>query len=307
MKLPLTILVAVLAAWGARQLGGRPAARGADGGEPALAELRSAVEGLRAENLRLAQEIERRERPLAPAPATADGPGEEEIGAALERWRAAHPAEAEAVDKGRTARGVAAEAEPDIARVPIRELVALLSREGLTNLDRQRLFQELREAGRIDEYVAEIEKLAAEDPDDPALQVALGNAYLQRLFAVGNTPEAGVWAYKADAAFDAALELDDHGWDARFTKAVALSNWPAFLGRMPEAIEHFEVLLDQQSEVPPRPEFAMTYLFLGNLYQTSGEPAEALATWKAGLALFPGVEDLRRAVELAEQGSSGGG
>ena len=159
----------------------------------------------------------------------------------------------------------------------------------------------MREAGRIDEYVAAIEKLAAASPNDPDLQVALGHAYLQKLFGVGNTPEAGPLAYKSDAAFDRALELDDHNWGARFSKAVSLSNWPDFMGRGPEAIEHFEILLEQQATQPKRPEFALTYLFLGNMQQSAGKHEQAMATWRAGLELFPDVEELRQAL-AAQQG-----
>jgi tetratricopeptide (TPR) repeat protein len=180
------------------------------------------------------------------------------------------------------------------------ELVQLLSGADLTGLERQEVFERLRKAGRIDEYVQAVEALAAADPENADLQVALGHAYLQKLFGLGNSPEAGPLAMKSDAAFDRALEIDDGNWGARFSKAVALSNWPAFMGRGPEAIEHFELLLEQQAEAPERrDEFAMTYLFLGNMYQAAGDTERALATWKAGLALFPGMDDLERAIELA--------
>jgi tetratricopeptide (TPR) repeat protein len=190
--------------------------------------------------------------------------------------------------------------EADLAAVPILELVRVLADEGLTDLERQELFQRLRETGRIDEYVAAIEALTAADPENAELQVALGHAYLQQLFGVGHAPEQqGALAMKADAAFDRALELDDQNWAARFSKAVSLSNWPDFMGRGPEAIEHFETLLEQQAAVPKRDEFAMTYLFLGNMQQAGGQREKAVATWRAGLELFPGMEELQRAIELA--------
>jgi tetratricopeptide (TPR) repeat protein len=303
MKLLLTLLVAALAALGGQHLG---SARAAHAPEPAaegldLARVVTGIRELRRENERLAAEIERRSSALVAGRAQAGEIGEDEIAAALERWRAAHPEETRLAAAGRAARAVRARPdELDLASVPMSEIVQYLAREGLGDPESQEIFQRLREAGRIDEFVAAIEALAAEDPENADLQVALGVAYLQKLFGVGNAPEAGPLAMKSDAAFDRALELDDHNWAARFTKAVSLSNWPAFLGRGPEAIEHFEVLLEQQAAVPKRDEFAMTYLFLGNMQQAAGESDKAIATWKAGLELFPNMEDLQRALANAQ-------
>jgi tetratricopeptide (TPR) repeat protein len=303
MKLLLTLVVALLSALGASRWAG--AARGTGGTadhdrEHRVLALTAALERTRTENARIAAELERRADTLVAAAApAAEEVSAADVAAALARWRAAHPdadraLRSEAVPLPRTL-----PAEAEIARIPMAELVQHLSGEGLTDLERQEVFERLREAGRIDEYVQAIEALAAADPENADLQVALGHAYLQKLFGV-STPEAGTWALKSDAAFDRALELDEENWGARFSKAVALSNWPAFMGRGPEAIEHFETLLEQQAEAPEqRDEYAMTYLFLGNMYQAAGDTERAVATWKAGLALFPGSDDLARALELA--------
>jgi len=307
MKLLVTLLVAALAAFAGQRLGHARAGRApARAEEPQdLARITAGVLELRSANARLEQELERRTGLLAAAPAPAGEAGEAEIEAALARWRAAHPEEVRTAESARTERVARSKPdEIDLASVPMSEIIRALSRTGLGNPESQELFQKLRELGRIDEYVSAMEKLAAEDPENAELQVALGHAYMQKLFAVGNTPEAGPWAMKSDGAFARALELDDHNWAARFSKAVSLSNWPAFLGRGPEAIEHFETLLEQQAALPPRDEFALTYLFLGNMQQAGGEREKAIATWKAGLALFPNMDQLRSAVELAEAGGA---
>ena len=127
-------------------------------------------------------------------------------------------------------------------------------------------------------------------------------AYLQKLFDIGGaSPEVGDLATQADLAFDRALELDPQNWDARFTKAVALSNWPAFLGRQPEAIAQFETLLAQQENSPPNPQYAQTYLFLGNMYVQTGERAKAIETWQSGLARYPDDAALLEQLQLAGQ------
>lgn len=301
MKLLLTLVVSVLAALGARLAvgagAGREPAPAPDGAR--LDEVRAGIVELRRENERLAREIERRAGELVGSSAPAAEIGAAEIAAALERWRASHPAQPRVAGQqaGKAHAGTVL-GSLDLATVPMLELVKGLSSEGLTHVEQQEIFQKLREAGRIDEYVAAIEALAAADPDDADLQVALGHAYLQKLFDVGMA-DAGPWAIKSDAAFDRALELDDHNWSARFSKAVSLSNWPAFMGRGPEAIEQFETLLEQQEALPKRNEFALTYLFLGNMHQAAGARDEAIAAWKKGLELFPNMEELRRALELA--------
>jgi tetratricopeptide (TPR) repeat protein len=300
MQLVLTVIVAALAAFGAgRWVLARRESTPAERGSGARAALVQGIQELRAENRRLAEELERRERAgVAPAQAQPNAIGDDEIAAAVARWRAAHP---EALVTAEVVRAPQVPAGPfDLATAPIEEIVQALSGATFTHAERQELFQRLREVGRIDEYVAAIEKLAAEDPNNAELQVALGHAYLQKLFEVGNSPEAGPLAMKSDLAFDRALELDPNNWGARFSKAVSLSNWPAFMGRGPEAIDQFETLIEQQEALPERPEFAMSYLFLGNMYQSSGEHKEAIATWRDGLARFPDDDDLRRAIELAE-------
>lgn len=302
MRALVTLFLAALAAFGARQwaLATPGEAQPADIDDDGLEDLRTDIQRLVEENDRLRRQLGDRANALVPAAATPSEVSEAEIGAALERWKAAHPMEASAVAEERGSAKARPSAEALIlAEVPIQELVRALSNEGLTNFERQELFQQLRESGRIDEYVAAIEKLAAEDPENAELQVSLGLAYLQKLFGVGHSPEAGPLAFKSDAAFDRALELDENNWSARFTKAVSLSNWPAFLGRGPEAIDHFEILVEQQAAMPLRDDFALTYLFLGNMHKASGDTEKALAVWRSGLTLFPQRVDLLQAVEMA--------
>ncbi len=153
--------------------------------------------------------------------------------------------------------------------------------------DAQVVWKEIAAEGGIDAVLAMFEANAKADPNDPKAQVALGHAYLQKLFHAGAGPEAGVWAMKADSAFDSALELDDRNWSARFSKAMSLSHWPAVFGKQTEAIKHFEVLVTQQEGAAQQPDFAQTHFLLGNMYQQIGDRERALAAWQHGLSLFP--------------------
>lgn len=156
----------------------------------------------------------------------------------------------------------------------------------------EHLWQQLREEKRIDGVLAEIERQAALAPNNPDLQSELGKAYLQKLFDVGIGPMAGAWGEKADKAFDRALELDDTHWEARFEKALALSNWPEFLGKRGEAVAQFELLMKQQESAPREARQASTYFFLGNIYDQAGQHDKAEATWRRGLQRFPDDENL---------------
>jgi tetratricopeptide (TPR) repeat protein len=167
--------------------------------------------------------------------------------------------------------------------------------------DRRKKWSELAKAGLLDEVLALYEKQAAENPNDTKAQTALGNAYLNKLFNSPQGPEAGIWGTKADKAFDKALALDDHNWEARYVKAVSLSNWPAFLGKQPEAIANLEILVQQQSQGPVQPHYAQTYLILGNLYKQTGSADKALAMWQQGLALFPDNADIQKQIQIAQQ------
>lgn len=131
------------------------------------------------------------------------------------------------------------------------------------------------------------EKLARDHPYDAGIQVDLANAYLQKIQDTANPLEKGQLATKADQIFDKALEIDDHHWRARFSKAMSLSFWPDFMGKKPEAIRHFNVLIEQQESSPAKPEHVTTYLFLGNIYAQQGKDKQANEIWQRGLDRFP--------------------
>jgi tetratricopeptide (TPR) repeat protein len=255
--------------------------------EPGASELSREVARLAASQAELAAALEElRQAPREPARLPS-----EDVGAAVERYLAARE----------TAPGAEAAPAVDDDAQRVEEALARLLGGELDDDEVQVLWAELGKAGLSDELVAAFEARAQRDPNDPDVRVELGQAYLQKIFEVGNGPMAGVWAMKADAAFDAALALDERHWDARFTKAVSLSFWPPALGKQNAAIEQFELLLAQQQDEPKSPHFAQTYLFLGNMYQQTGQPEKALATWQAGLGQYPDNGELASQVQLTQK------
>ena len=128
----------------------------------------------------------------------------------------------------------------------------------------------------------------------------LGHAYLQKVFDVGMGPMAMMWSDKANGAFDQALALDGEHWEARFSKAMSLSNMPAFLGKSAEAMQEFETLIDQQESRDARPQDEQAYYYLGNLYLQTGETDKALEAWRRGLGRFPDSSGLLQQIQRNE-------
>jgi tetratricopeptide (TPR) repeat protein len=261
---------------------------------PAL-ELRLKIDKLKRESAQLCKRLQRLGSSAGTSVEHTDPTLE--IAAALERWLEAHPLPAAERD---SPEAVFQAAIPAIADLSIHEILELFSIGGFGEADTERIFKELRDSGRMDEYIDALKKLTEGNPSNADLHTALGVAYLQKLFGIPPGPESGVLAMQADGAFDQALEIDPTNWSARFTKAVSLSNWPAFLGRTGEAIENFKTLIAQQETLPGEPQFAQTYLFLGNMYQQIGEGAKALETWRKGSTLFPESSELLDQLELLE-------
>lgn len=168
---------------------------------------------------------------------------------------------------------------------------------GLEWEEAQALWKEVASAGKLDELVTLLEERAKARGNDPEAQTQLGLAYLQKTFRAGGGPEAGVWASKADHAFDAALAVDETHWEARFQKAVSLSFWPPMLGKQPDAVKQFEKLVAQQEASGSKQKgYAATYLFLGNMHLQMGAKDKALAAWNQGLAQFPDNADLLKKI-----------
>jgi hypothetical protein len=154
-------------------------------------------------------------------------------------------------------------------------------------------WKQLRDAGKLDQTITELEQRTANDPRSAEYPAALGHAYLQKCGTITDVREQGILAMQADKMFDTALTLDASNWEARFMKAVAMSYWPPMLNKGEEVIQHFQTLIQQQETQTPQPQFADSYAWLGDQYQRSGLTNDARAVWQRGASLFPGDEKLQ--------------
>jgi hypothetical protein len=68
------------------------------------------------------------------------------------------------------------------------------------------------------------------------------------------------------------------------------------LNKGAEVIQRLSSLVDQQDALLPQPQFAQTYVLLGDQYQKMGQHDHAAATWLIGARKFPGNPELQRKI-----------
>jgi len=158
---------------------------------------------------------------------------------------------------------------------------------------RQAAWKQLRDAGELDQALATLKQGAADNPSSAEYPTALGEAYVYKLQTIRDFHEVSILALQADQSFNTALGIEPTNWEAKFFKAAALSRWPPEMNKGPEVIQQFSNLIDQQEAMPPQPQFAQTYLLLGDQYRKTGQHDYAVQTWRLGLAKFPGDSTLQ--------------
>ena len=187
------------------------------------------------------------------------------------------------------------EVKPDNSTPPsaFRQVIDILVSPQTSFQQRQAAWKQLREAGELDQALATLKQGAANNPTSAEYPTALGEAYVYKLQTIRDFHEVSILALQADQSFNTALGLDPANWEAQFFKAASLSRWPSEMNKGPEAIQQFSNLIDQQEAMPPQPQFAQTYVLLGDQYKKTGQPDYAVQTWRLGLAKFPGDSTLQ--------------
>lgn len=193
---------------------------------------------------------------------------------------------------------------PDASRV---EQEATLLKQSVDQLvsaqtsygQKQAIWKQLTANGKLDQAIADLGQRMAAEPGVAEYPSALGQAYFKKCATLKDVREQAILAMQADKLFDVALELDPSNWDSRFDKAVALTYWPVGMNKGPEAIRHFQTLIQQQEGQNPQPQFADSYMWLGEQYQKSGRSDYAQAAWERGATLFPNHEGLKNKLATA--------
>jgi len=197
----------------------------------------------------------------------------------------AHP-DAPNIEPGTRAVGEATPARPVLPPL-VNQSIQTLTSPQATFGQKQVAWQQLRVSGKLDQAISELEQSAVAQPNLAEYPATLGQGYLQKAGSIQDVREQGILGMKADQSFDAALALDPTSWDARFWKATAMSYWPAQLGKGTEVIEHCLELVRVQESRPSQPQFAQSYLLLGDQYQRMDQADYARQSWQRGLTFFP--------------------
>jgi hypothetical protein len=173
---------------------------------------------------------------------------------------------------------------------------AKLVAPGASFAEKQAIFKKLRENGKLDEAIEAVKKGAAENPGMAQYPATAGELILQKLGVMSRQGaalnEMGMLAMQSDMYFDSALKSQPDNWEAQFYKATAMAHWPLELNKGEEVVTRFSTLIDQQERGTSQPEYANTYVLLGDYYQKLGQQERANATWQLGLEKFPSDQNL---------------
>jgi tetratricopeptide (TPR) repeat protein len=170
-----------------------------------------------------------------------------------------------------------------------------------SGLDKHNLFAQLVKSGQIDAVIAELQQRAAGNTTDPEIPTTLGEAILNKVRdmhdnGTGDYNQMGILAMQADQSFNSALKMDPQNWEAQFVKNSSMVYWPANPEVDNQVVANLSKLIDQQGTMPSQPQFAQTYVVLGNEYQKLGQTDKAQATWQVGLQQFPNDPTLQKKV-----------
>lgn len=180
---------------------------------------------------------------------------------------------------------------------PVEQAVETLVSPQSTFDQKQAAWDQFNSTNTLDRALAILAERTQSDPSLPEPFAALGMGYLRKCGMIKDVREMGILAMNADKAFEQALELDPKNWEARFTRAVAMSFWPPELNKGPEVLENFRTLIEQQETQVPQPHFAMTYVKLGEEYNKLGYSDFAQQVFSRGASLYPQNTELRSKVK----------
>jgi len=181
-------------------------------------------------------------------------------------------------------------------KTQVRQNVDQLVSPQTSFVDKYHIWIKLRDEGKMDQVIAELNERATNNPTAAEYPAALGQAYLHKIAVTKDTRDYAVLGAMADRSFDTALDLEPANWDARFFKATAMSYWPEEMNKRPEVIERFTQLIQDQETQTPQTQFAQSYYWLGETYQKAGRPDDADQVWRRGAALFPSDSMLQQKI-----------
>lgn len=149
-------------------------------------------------------------------------------------------------------------------------------------------------AGTTEALLDAFRRAAELAPNSADASYDLARAALAAAQENPNHANGSYWG-ESDTALGRVLEIDPGRADARYEKANSLCYWPDVLGRKPEAIGHFEQLIDQGASLSEA-RHLHSISMLGTLYLQVGRIDDAAAVWSSGLDQYPGDATLAQKI-----------
>jgi len=170
-----------------------------------------------------------------------------------------------------------------------------------TEAEMERFWLLARGTDELEAVIGRMEAAVAGHPEDVDARLRLARAFVTKLYSVPDGPTRGAWAGKAEKQWRAVLARNSGNWEARFSLATSLSQWPAFFGKGAEAVTHIETLIEQQESRAPQSHEPAAYHLLADLHRKHGRPDDALSVLEAGARRHPHDERLREAADAARR------
>jgi hypothetical protein len=124
---------------------------------------------------------------------------------------AVHPAEPTPAPAPALAQSTIAP-NPALDAALLKQKVDVLISPQSTYQQKRDVWKQLRDAGKLDPVIADLEQRATSEGRRAEIPAALGQAYLQKCATIQDVREQGILAMQADKAFDTALSLDPSNW-----------------------------------------------------------------------------------------------
>jgi tetratricopeptide (TPR) repeat protein len=159
---------------------------------------------------------------------------------------------------------------------------------------KEKIWKQLQETGELDHALAELKQRAADYPNDPQVLTALGEAGIYKLRTLTDFNDRAILALQSDQSFNTVLKIDPANWEAQYYKAASMSHWPDSLHKDDEVVQRLTDLVAQQEKMTSQPQFARTYVVLGDEYKKLGKLEEAQQTWRLGTEKFPSDPALQK-------------
>ncbi len=141
-------------------------------------------------------------------------------------------------------------------------------------------------------------RLVGKHPRSHNAWLNYGYAYVDKIPAAGSITQV-LLANQSLEKFGKAIELE-RSWLALYTRGNSYLYWPVIFGRAPLGVADLEEAVAISKREPKRRVHARAYVALGDGYWKTEQPDKARATWREGLALYPGEPQLQ--ARLARDG-----